>query len=302
MGLPLHATFSVPDVRSAPVSRIIDNLERQLAQDTKQPATLYYLGRLYTMSAFQVLELDVNRADESPYFFRDKGVPIRFRENRATNGLDTDKLWIKSLGYFRRAVEFLPRSTNRDDHWLILPANLGYGWDLLQSGDTNAAIKQFRSTLKIAWARDVGTKANELADTVSWSVAARRWLGWRSRSLRPEHIFSNEVIDYLLPLLDPRRDANEIESLNDKKKKLASMGRAITPIVVPLAFDLPLDQLVRTDTAVSFDLDGSGIKRPWRWIDSKAAWLVWDPRDERHITSGLQLFGSVTWWIFWRDG
>jgi hypothetical protein len=30
--------------------------------------------------------------------------------------------------------------------------------------------------------------------------------------------------------------------------------------------------------------------------------LVWDPKATGRIESGRQLFGSVTWWIFWRDG
>ena len=301
-GNSLHGMFMLPDVRSAPVSRIIGNLERQLAKDTDQPATLYYLGRLYAMSAVQIAELKVNKKDESPNLFLDDGIPDRVQEKRTSNRPDSDKQWIKSLSYFSRAVELLPRSTNRDDHWLILPANLGYGWALLQSGNTNRAKEQLRKTLKIAWAKEVGTKTHELVDSIRWSIQARERLGWQGKHLGPGNVFSDEVIGYLLPRLDPRRDADEIESLNHKKKKLASMGRVITPIVVPLASDLPLDHLVHPESAVSFDLDGSGFKRPWGWIDPKAAWLVWDPRDERHITSGLQLFGSVTWWIFWRDG
>ncbi len=33
-----------------------------------------------------------------------------------------------------------------------------------------------------------------------------------------------------------------------------------------------------------------------------AAWLVYDAVGCGQITSGLQLFGNVTFWIFWRDG
>jgi hypothetical protein len=52
---------------------------------------------------------------------------------------------------------------------------------------------------------------------------------------------------------------------------------------------------------VSFDLDGFGA-RTWNWVTADAAWLVFDPRGTGRITSGLQLFGNVTFWLFWNSG
>jgi len=63
-----------------------------------------------------------------------------------------------------------------------------------------------------------------------------------------------------------------------------------------------LDQLVDANAAVTFDLDGSGLPRPWGWITTNAAWLVYDPQGRGEISSALQMFGQVTFWIFWRDG
>jgi hypothetical protein len=60
--------------------------------------------------------------------------------------------------------------------------------------------------------------------------------------------------------------------------------------------------LVDAEAAVTFDLDGSGLRRQWGWITPKAAWLVYDPQSDGQITSALQMFGNVTFWIFWRDG
>ena len=37
-------------------------------------------------------------------------------------------------------------------------------------------------------------------------------------------------------------------------------------------------------------------------ITPKAAWLVYDSDDSRVVTSGLQLFGNVTFWAFWNNG
>ena len=80
------------------------------------------------------------------------------------------------------------------------------------------------------------------------------------------------------------------------------MGRAITPILVPLQADTDLADLVDAHAQVLFDLGGSWLARPWGWITPNAAWLVFDPQRSERITSGLELFGNVTFWIFWQDG
>jgi hypothetical protein len=53
---------------------------------------------------------------------------------------------------------------------------------------------------------------------------------------------------------------------------------------------------------VRFDADGSGSQRQWSWIAPDAGWLVYDARGNGAITSALQLFGSVTFWLFWGNG
>lgn len=77
---------------------------------------------------------------------------------------------------------------------------------------------------------------------------------------------------------------------------------AITPILVPLRSGVSLDEMISKDTTCEFDLDGSGRAQSWPWVKPDTAILVWDPTRSGKITSGRQLFGSVTWWIFFRDG
>jgi hypothetical protein len=60
--------------------------------------------------------------------------------------------------------------------------------------------------------------------------------------------------------------------------------------------------LVDSSKRVGFDLAGDGVSRTWPWVKDGTALLVWDPRGTGAITSGRQLFGSRTWWIFFRDG
>ena len=51
-----------------------------------------------------------------------------------------------------------------------------------------------------------------------------------------------------------------------------------------------------------FDADGSGLQKSWTWITPDAGWLVFDPQQTGQITSALQMFGNVSFWLFWDNG
>ncbi len=78
--------------------------------------------------------------------------------------------------------------------------------------------------------------------------------------------------------------------------------RMVTPILFALDGPLGLDQLVSAEASVRFDLDGDGLTERWPWVASRTALLVWDPDRTGRVTSGRQLFGSVTWWMFFTNG
>src|SRR6188508_2586402 len=82
---------------------------------------------------------------------------------------------------------------------------------------------------------------------------------------------------------------------------IARGPRAISPIVVPLFRDATVNDLLDDTARITFDLDGFG-PRTWTWVTPDAGWLVFDPRETGRITSGLQLFGNVTFWLFWDTG
>ena len=111
-----------------------------------------------------------------------------------------------------------------------------------------------------------------------------------------------EAIGYLLPLLDPAADAAEVQDLRQKLATLEALPRPITPIVVPLARNIDITRLVDPSARVRFDADGTGHQHAWSWITPEAAWLVWDPEETGAVGSALQMFGSVTFWMFWQDG
>lgn len=77
---------------------------------------------------------------------------------------------------------------------------------------------------------------------------------------------------------------------------------AITPIVFDFQDGGVLADRLRP-LEVEFDMNGDGASdRLRQWTRPTTGFLVWDPLQTQTITSGQQLFGSVTWWLFWSDG
>ena len=76
----------------------------------------------------------------------------------------------------------------------------------------------------------------------------------------------------------------------------------ITPIVFSFEKHSIWSDLLSPDLHVRFDLDGDGVVELWPWVKPTTGILVWDPDGKGIITSGRQLFGSVSWWLFFADG
>ncbi|MCY2950828.1 MAG: hypothetical protein NTU53_02495 [Planctomycetota bacterium] len=104
------------------------------------------------------------------------------------------------------------------------------------------------------------------------------------------------------PGAEPKQKA-QVEAVQASVKKLKDKRmEAITPVVFSLGSAQRLDDLLDPSRTVQFDLDGTGRPQFWPWVKADTAILVWDPSESGRVESGRQLFGSVTWWMFWRDG
>ena len=77
---------------------------------------------------------------------------------------------------------------------------------------------------------------------------------------------------------------------------------AITPIVFSLEAHVSLDGLLASTQVVRFDLDGDGIAERRPWVKPTTGFLAWDGNGDGRITSGRELFGSVTRWLFFSNG
>jgi hypothetical protein len=174
-----------------------------------------------------------------------------------------------AVSHFRLALQL---QTNH------LGAQIGLAWCLDQQGERAEARRAYERALNLAWENEKGQD-----DILEIS-------------------YVQEIIGYLKPLVDPVRDAQELTRLQTYSDAISHKGRAITPIFFALDLGRSFGELVDPKAGVAFDLDGSGLPRRWGWISPRAAWLVFDPQRRGQITSGLQLFGNVTFWVFWKNG
>jgi hypothetical protein len=259
------------DVERVPVARLIENLE-QIAKDnpTSVEAQLN-LGRAHGMAYAQKSDpLTVPKAYHGME-------PPAVSFGGVTTTADAT-LGAAAQAHLEAALKAYKQASELDKDNLVI--HLGLAWLTEQAGRKDDAVKQYRMIAAEAWEKEKGLTM----------------LGLGGQTL------TGEVASYLVPLLDAEKDKREIETLKDHVATMGKLPYPVTPIAVPLADGLTTTDLEAPDARVTFDVDGSGLGREWSWITPKAAWLVSDPRRDGKINSGRQLFGNVTFWMFWNNG
>ena len=265
-----------PDLIDVPIERVIKNLETFLQSNPGNVTVRFNLARAHAMA--YALKTDTaqvwkGREDQGVWFgYVPEHIPFKVEPTPDKTKLEVAKAHLaEALRQYEKVIALDPND---------LSAALGYAWCIDQSGDKQKAIKRYRSVIDAAWARE---KTLKRAD-----------LGW--------HSITAEAAGYLIPLLDGNADKAEINRLKERINVLSTVPRPITPIVIPLRDGLAPDELQDHFADVRFDADGTGLKKRWTWISKDAGWLVHDPRHTGKITSALQMFGGVTFWMFWNNG
>ena len=262
------------EIKDVPIERLAQNLQRQIEEKPDNVGLRLNLARLYAMAyALKATEFSAAVMEDDrlqPWFGHNPPHmpgPVqpshsREQDDRAKRDLE------RAIKAYADVVARAPSSAI---------AQLGYAWSLEQAGRKVEAVAAYRKVVELAWPNDVKQQA-------FWVEPA-----------------TAEAAERLIELLDPVADAKEIASLEEKQEALLPKGRMITPIAIPLQGDaeiVPVDP----DARVAFDADGSGVLRTWTWIRHDAGWLVHDPHGAGRITSALQWFGNVTFWLFWTNG
>ena len=270
------AIYLRPELEKVPVERLTENLTKAVEKNPKDVNALLNLARVHAMAySLRSDTVEVNKRTPGRVWFGFEPPLVPF--NKVTKVEDKEKLQEakkhleKALELYRKAFTMKP-----DD----LKIHLGLAWLLSHTDDKDKAVKELRAVAEKGWEKEKNLRALGLGG----------------------HTVTKEAAGYLVPLLDPKQDAKEIATLKERAEMLAKLPRPITPIAVPLRAGLTARDLEDRSANVRFDADGSGIRKSWTWVNKDAAWLVHDPKQSGRVTSGLQLFGNVTFWLFWETG
>lgn len=272
----VKAKYMMPDLVNVPIEQLIKNLALLVEKNPTDEVAMFNLARAHAMAFAQrssTLEVRRNNESEGAWFGYDPPhVPFVVKPTDDLEKLKQARQHLaKAIEWYRRTLTAAPGN---------LPAALGLAWCLEQSGQKRKAIKKYRNVIKAAWEKEKDLKQADL--------------GW--------HSVTAEAAGYLIPLLDRDNDKEEIKTLQNRMNQMGLLPRPMTPVVIPLRDGLSVRELEDRSAQVSFDADGTGFKTRWTWITKDAGWLVYDRHRTGKVTSALQMFGSVTFWMFWENG
>ncbi|MFO0970555.1 MAG: tetratricopeptide repeat protein [Gemmataceae bacterium] len=270
------ALFIRPDLEMIPVERLVKNLTDLAEKEPKNAKWRFNLARVHGMAYAKntdTVTIWKGKLDSGAWFGHTPAL-VPFAKDVVKRAKTSDKArkhLDQAIAEYKAALEIDPK---------LLVAQLGLAWCLDQSSARKEAIAGYRQVIEAGWEKDKERKSGPLGG----------------------HFITAEAAGYLIPLLDPTADKEEIDTLQDRIAKLRKLPRPVTPIAIPLADGLRVADLLDPKARVAFDADGSGLKKRWTWLTPRAGWLVYDPTRQGKVTSALQLFGNVSFWTFWDDG
>jgi tetratricopeptide (TPR) repeat protein len=268
----VFADYKKPIITKVPLYRLVLNLEKQKDTDPDEAHNYYALGRLYAMAYAQKGDsmeaiLRIGESDYIPYYGFQETMPNFFfkaTKDSVKNAFSRECL-NRAISNFKEAVKL--DSTD-------LPSLLGLAWSVDQMGNKTEARSRYIAILRKAMKYDRN-------DYTSIETA--------------------ETAGYLVRLLNPQMDKEEIAALNDKIKKFKPTYM-ISPVLIPLVDNADINELVNNNAKVKFDLDATRQVKQWQWLSPKAGWLVYLNDNVADVTSGVQLMGNVSFNIFWENG
>jgi hypothetical protein len=274
---------------NAPVERLVSNVGEYVKSHPQDPKGYYTLGRIHYLAfALKTKTLRYHGQGDSVTPFND------FRPGRAvTPRVDPLSAQDKErAAHLQEALRLLKKAIE------LAPGNALYELGLAcvyEDGQPSEGAAEWR----------------ELA--IGHYLAAYLLAFETDQAIKNQPLFGIQTLvsfeageSYLR--LVKERGAKEYEAPIVKliEEEIAVLQKLphgpITPIVLSLRSGATLDGLLAPETRVKFDLDGTGREQSYSWLQPDAAFLVWDPEHTGRITSGRQLFGTVTWWMFWENG
>jgi hypothetical protein len=287
---------------NAPVERLLSNVGAYVKSHPQDANGYYTLGRIHYL-AFELNATTLDYWDGEPIRPMAGALPGRAVDaGRHARGLtETER-----ATHLSEALRLLKKSVELE------PANGLYELGLAciyEDGASGANASEWReeATRHYLAAFQLSIDHDEKLQTmpvhgirelVSYEAGESYSRLVRQRGIRPA-----EPVQIVGEVPERYSEARILKLVEAKIAKLQRLPRGgITPIVLSLRSGVSLADLLAPATHVTFDLDGTGRAQSYPWLQSEAAFLVWDPEHNGRITSGRQLLGTVTWWMFWEDG
>tara|TARA_R110001592_G_scaffold31948_1_gene112236 strand:+ start:999 stop:2207 length:1209 start_codon:yes stop_codon:yes gene_type:complete len=291
----------VPPSDRIPTSRLIENLQAQLAKSPKDANLLARLGRIYSLRySLGDTEVDVQKERDSDNFqlyAHGNGYPS------TRHGMEGEAI-VARIGDLHQAMDYYQRAVAIEPDEAYIWLGLGYTCDEMSHaaaflawpvGDDSEA-QQVRDTVRLAW-------ENKALDAYgrAMGTAPRLTGGFLTPPVELE------AARYIRKILDERKkksreEKNLLSNAQELVRQAATLPRMVTPIIFSLDAPRPVQQLLAPETHVGFDLDGTESGKQWPWVQPDTAILVWDGDGQGDVPSGRELIGSVTWWLFWENG
>jgi hypothetical protein len=284
-----------------PLERLLRNVEDHIKKNPNDAQGYYVLGRLHSLAfAKETKTIAAYQDDKRPL----PGLPPY--ESILVQRDAAKKLTPEAMQHLGESIRNYQRATELGPN--EAPAFLGLGWML----ETGVKLAEQPNTFK-QW-KDLPQNANGWREGALAAYRKAYVLAVKP-DLASGHVgpgansqISLEAglgIERLLKaragkLSEPEQQ--ELAEIRDTSAKLQSKPRVVTPIIFSLTQAGTLEDLLAERACVRFDLSGDGDPRWWPWVKPETGLLVWDQTNKGRVQSGIQLFGSSTWWIAWRNG
>ncbi|MBI3760220.1 MAG: hypothetical protein HY269_10785 [Deltaproteobacteria bacterium] len=284
-----------------PLERLLRNTEAYIKKNPNEAQGYYVLGRLHSLAfARETKTIAAYEDGKRPLPSLPPYESILVQRD-ATKKLTPEAMQHlgEALRNYQRATELAPNEA---------AAFLGLGWML----ETGVKLAEQPNTFK-QW-RDLPQSADQWLERAlaayrkAYALTVKQDLANESAGPTADSQISLEAGAGIQRLLRPRggklseREQQELADIRSTIAKLQERPRAVTPIIFSLTQASTLESLLATGSCARFDLSGDGVPRWWPWLKPETGLLVWDQANNGRVQSGLQLFGSSTWWIAWQNG